>query len=371
MVIRSSLLTTTDDRRPGKLASNVTNNNKSPHKLTSFNFLLTKPQIAAPYRNTMSVCKSKDDTVCRSKVDVEYPDITAKVFAFGSCHKNSKAVKPNQPIVWDAISALKPDVFLWAGDTIYTSKKSGISPLNLIQEEYNQLATNETLGYSTFISNSEVEGYLKGGVHGTWDDHDYGANDYGQQMPNRKERQNLLLDFFGVDENDERRERDGVYSSVTFGKTPQQVKVIFLDTRSARSKHCIPSVGAWPLPFGMGSAFACLTRWVSAGLKLQEFIPRCKNAKVLDEAQWTWLEEQLLGTEAQVNILVSSIQVLTTNPMTESWGQFPEERKRLLSILNQKRVAIISGDVHHAEVLVAGGGSGKLLEVTSSGLTHR
>ena len=316
---------------------------------------------------------------CKTKVDAEYPDVTAKVLAFGSCHKNSKAAKRNQPIIWDAISALKPDAFLWAGDTIYTSQKSGISPLDLIQEEYTQMATNETLGYSNFISNSNSNsnsnskkkghGYLKGGVHGTWDDHDYGANDYGKQMPDRKERQNLFLDFFGVDQNDERRERDGVYSSVTFGKAPQQVKVIFLDTRSARSKHCIPSVGALPLPFGMGSAFACLTRWISAGLKLQEFIPYCMNAKVLDEAQWAWLEEQLLGTEAQVNILVSSIQVLTTNPMTESWGQFPAERKRLLTMLNHKRVAVISGDVHHGEVLVAG--AGKLLEVTSSGLTHR
>ena len=315
-------------------------------------------------------------TMSKPKIDVEYPDVTTKILTFGSCH-NNKSFKPGQPVIWDAISALKPDTFLWTGDTVYSSKKSGISSPALLQEQYTQMANNETIGYSTFLSNGEVEGYLKGGVHGTWDDHDYGANDHGMQMPNRKERQNLLLDFLGIDEKDARREREGIYSSVTFGKVPQKVKVVFLDTRSARSKHCIPSVGAMPIP--MASAFACITRWITAGLNLQEFIPRCKNGKILDDAQWAWLEEQMLGTDAQVNILVSSIQVLSSNPLMETWGQFPSERNRLLSILNKveegKSVVVLSGDVHHAEILDSSTGvhksTGRTIEVTSSGLTHR
>jgi alkaline phosphatase D len=315
-------------------------------------------------------------SISNPKIDVEYPDVTTKILTFGSCH-NNKLLKPGQPIIWDAISALKPDAFLWTGDTIYSSIKSGISSPALLQEQYAQMTNNKTIGYSTFLSKGEVDGYLKGGVHGTWDDHDYGANDSGMQMPKRKERQNLLLDFWGVDEKDERRERNGIYSSVTFGTAPQKVKVVFMDTRSARSRHCIPSVGALPIP--MASAFACVTRWITAGLNLQKFIPRCKNGKILDDAQWTWLEEQMLGTDAQVNILVSSIQVLSSNPMMETWGQFPSERDRLLSILNNveegKSVVVLSGDVHHAEILDSSTGvsrsTGRTIEVTSSGLTHR
>lgn len=315
------------------------------------------------------------------KLDAEYPSVTVSRLAFGSCHRN-KAIKPRneQPIrIWDAISSLKPDAFLWTGDAIYTSQKTGISPVPLIQHEYDQMLHNETIGYKAFIDKAQKEGFLKGGIHGTWDDHDYGGNDSGMEMPEREERQNLFLDFLGVDLHDEtRRRRHGVYSSITFGEVPRKVKVLFLDTRSSRSQHCIPSVAAMPIPFQLGSVLACLSRWVTAGLRLQEYIPRCKNGKVLDETQWQWFEEQLLGTDAQVNIVVSSIQVLTTNPLFETWGQFPQERDRLLRLLNavdeKKSVVLLSGDVHHGEILDSSVGikrsMGKTIEVTSSGMTH-
>jgi alkaline phosphatase D len=314
------------------------------------------------------------------KADVEYPNLTVHRLAFGSCHRN-KAVQQQQPNIWDAISSLKPDAFLWTGDTIYTTQKTGVSSIALLQHEYDQMLHNETLGYKTFLDQAAHYYYLKGGIHGTWDDHDYGGNDYGMEMPQRHERQNLFLNFLGVDPNEEepRRRRHGVYYSVTFGQVPRQVKVIFLDTRSSRSQYCIPSVGAMPIPFGLGSVVSCITRWITAGLKLQEYIPKCRDGKVLDEVQWQWLEGQLLGTEAQINIVVSSIQVLTTNPMFETWGQFPKERNRLLSLLNavkeNKSVVLLSGDVHHGEILDSSVGvkksMGRTIEVTSSGLTHR
>jgi alkaline phosphatase D len=313
--------------------------------------------------------------------DQEYPEVTATTIAFGSCHKN-KLVKPNQPKIWDAISDLKPDAFLWTGDTVYSPVKAGISPVEILKHEYDDLLNNSTIGYSDFLSNAMMKGYLEGGVHGTWDDHDFGANDYGEKMPQKEERQNLLFDFLGVTSK-ERRSRDGVYNSITFGMAPRKVKVIFLDTRSARQNHCIPSVGAVQIPFGLGSAIGCLTRWLSCGLKLNNMFKRCRNGKMLDEAQWEWFENQL-ESDAQINLIVSSVQVLTTNPAMESWGQFPMERERLLKLLNSstegnsKQLALLSGDVHHGEIsdssrrwnLRSNDFGGQIIEVTSSGLTH-
>ena len=46
-------------------------------------------------------------------------------------------------------------------------------------------------------------------------------------------------------------------------------------------------------------------------------------------------------------------QVLTSNPLVESWGHFPRSRKRLLDLLQRTDPAglvILSGDVHHAEL---------------------
>jgi len=242
---------------------------------------------------------------------------------------------------------------------------------------------NKTLGYSQFVSNNDR---LVGGVHGTWDDHDYGGNDRGYELNNKEERRDAYLNFLDVSNDSQRYERKGMFSSIEFGQDDNIVKVIFLDTRWHRDKHCIPSVGSHPnIP--MGALIACLTRLVTAGLDLPSILPSwtsCTNDReVLGEKQWRWLEEQVNESKASVHIVVSSIQVLTTNPVVESWGHFPTERARLLKTLNNvKGLVILSGDVHHAEIsstkpkhddkeqIIEASNDGAFVEVTSSGLTH-
>jgi len=105
-------------------------------------------------------------------------------------------------------------------------------------------------------------------------------------------------------------------------------------------------------------------------------------------------------TAANINVIVSPIQILTTNPLVESWGHFPAEKKRLMNLLVESKtpVILISGDVHHAEIARIGkeedqvnynnGNSynfinnnkknnnddhdydSGLVEITSSGMTH-
>ena len=102
------------------------------------------------------------------------------------------------------------------------------------------------------------------------------------------------------------------------------------------------------------------------------------KGQILGEDQWTWLATTLQSSDAQVHIIISSIQVLTTNPVIESWGHFPHEKSRLFDLLKQTNPAnllLLSGDVHMAEMLYANytyddGSMGQWIEVTSSGLTH-
>jgi hypothetical protein len=166
--------------------------------------------------------------------------------------------------------------------------------------------------------------------------------------------------------------RQGVYSSALFA---DKVLVLLLDTRWHRHEYCIPSV-ANKVPF-LGAGIACITRWLSAGL----FPQMCNtNAQILGEEQWAWLEQQLIESTAQAHIVVSSIQVLTTNAAMESWGHFPNERDRLVRLLSAKPgVLLLSGDVHYAEILDPRAAftvndsqesQAAFLEVTSSGLTH-
>ena len=315
--------------------------------------------------------------------DATYPNLIPKTIAFGSCHsrKNFDLSPPNQSNIWDAIASHRPDAFLWSGDAVYPPNKLGNAPVTALRYELNQLLTNDTLGYSrTMLSGPTAP---PGGIHGTYDDHDYGGNDRGSEMPDRQERRDAYLDFLGVDNsndtssNSSRRSRSGLYSSVSFGTAPRKVLAIFLDTRWGRDRHCIPSIAA-SIPFG--AVISCVTRWISAGFNLPSIFASCHNRKMLNEEQWEWLEEEIYNSDSQVHIIVSSVQVLTTNPVVESWGHFPEERDRLLRLLNKlPGLVLISGDVHHADVLDALAGiqphqrqqrTHGIVEVTSSGLTH-
>jgi PhoD-like phosphatase len=98
---------------------------------------------------------------------------------------------------------------------------------------------------------------------------------------------------------------------------------------------------------------------------------------MLGDDQWQWLESTLKHSTADFHIVVSSVQVLTTNPVVESWGHFPEEKKRLLKLmenLDPPGLVFLSGDVHHGELsrarVVRGSREDVWVEVTSSGLTH-
>ena len=238
-----------------------------------------------------------------------------------------------------------------------------------------------------------------------------------------------------------RTQEGGLYAARLFGPPGRQVKLVLLDTRYGRDSHALPSVGAsrW-LP--KAGYVAAMERLGCAALGLG----RNHEGDVLGEAQWRWLRSELTNSSAQVHplrsphmpyvancsaqahallrvgtlstplttpqhpsqvhLIVSSVQLLTSNPLVESWGHFPVSKARLLALLAEARPAaalVLSGDVHFAEFLgpaaaaaaaaspissssssAASSASStssspsppsaaslsSLLEVTSSGLTH-
>jgi alkaline phosphatase D len=282
--------------------------------------------------------------------DESYPDPVQRI-AFGSCN-SLKNIKKGEASLLDAIARTRPDVFMWTGDSIYSSGKHDVGDL---VEKFNSLKTYPP--YARLRAQTRILGVT--------DDHDFGVNDVGKEMENKVERLGAYLDFLNVSTDSHRRRRSGYYHSVTLGTSPHQVKVIFLDTRWHRDSHRIPSAGGsgWPLSSLVASFSRLLCAALGVGVNYA--------ATILGEQQWEWLEEELRGSTSDVHLLVSSIQVLTTNPLVESWGHFPLEKRRLLALLNDvavPRFLLISGDVHHAEF--AAGDDNRVYEATSSGLTH-
>jgi alkaline phosphatase D len=283
--------------------------------------------------------------------------------AFGSCHKLKYAQQRLKANLWDAIlkvtdsaASAPPDVWVWTGDAVYPRSK-GVAPLDELKHEYQQM--KQSPDYSAFVKQVPL-------IMGSYDDHDYGGNDFGKRMPQKRERAELFYDFLGLPHlRPSKTNREGLYYSATWGPPGGQVKLIVLDTRYFRDDHCVLPTVATKMPV-LGAGIAAAIRWVVAGLAPASWCDEGRT--VLGEAQWAWLRAELESSEASLHVVVSSIQVLTTNPAMESWGQYPSEQRRLLSLLqpNVPGLVILSGDVHHAEVLNVSG----ILEVTSSGLTH-
>ena len=69
----------------------------------------------------------------------------------------------------------------------------------------------------------------------TWDEHDYGGDGAGADFRTRALSQKAFLDFFNEPANSPRRQREGVYSAMTFGPPGKRIQVILLDTRYFRS----------------------------------------------------------------------------------------------------------------------------------------
>ncbi len=269
------------------------------------------------------------------------------VIAFGSCARERK----KQP-VWEDIIAKEPDLFLMIGDNHYADfwmedGKMVMKPVpnvNRIREAYDALG--------------QKEGYIKLKQHcklmATWDDHDYGANDMGNDFRLRKESQQEFIRFFGFDAQHPIHQQQGIYHSQIFGNVGQRIQVIMLDTRFhrdklTRRKQRVDGKG----PYN-GSTDASTT--------------------ILGSEQWNWLQRQL-RMPAEIRIIASSIQVVADEHGWETWGNFPHERQRLYQMIHQTNasgVIVISGDRHLMEISCDDSRtqSYPIWDFTSSGLTQ-
>jgi alkaline phosphatase D len=256
--------------------------------------------------------------------------------AIGSCSRENLP----QPI-WEPMMASNPQLFIYAGDNIYADTTDPA----IMREKY-QIQSAQP-GFAALRA--------KVPVIGTWDDHDYGQNDAGEENPIRAEAQQEFLDFFGVPKDSPRRTREGVYHSELYGPEGRRTHVILLDTRYHRS----------PLDRAPTTV---------NGRPYNGYIEtQTPGATFLGEDQWTWLEEQL-RVPAEVRLIVSSIQVISQEHPFEKWWNIPAERDRLYSLIRETEasgVIFLSGDRHLGELSAMDGGVGyPLYDLTSSGLTQ-
>ncbi|QDV08789.1 Alkaline phosphatase D precursor [Planctomycetes bacterium Poly30] len=259
--------------------------------------------------------------------------------AFGACSDQDR----EQPI-WDAIVATEPDLFVFAGDNIYGDTED----MAVLRAKYGQLES--VPGYQRLVGTCPVLA--------VYDDHDYGKNDGGREYPMRAESAKMCLDVFGVPEDDPRREHEGIYGATIMGDPGRRVQVILLDTRYFRD------------PIDRGTLNAEERREANV---VGWYEPTDDTARtLLGETQWRWLEAEL-RKDAEVRLIVSTIQAVPWEKGMECWGNMPHERQRLFDLIGSTRaggVLFLSGDVHFAEISRSEEGPYPLYDFTSSGLTQ-
>ena len=243
------------------------------------------------------------------------------VIGFGSCLTE----KREQPI-WSAIKEENLQEFFFMGDNVYGDN-----------EETGEL---DDMKVAYALQREKLPSWLKEiKVNAIWDDHDYGKNDGGEEYLFKEQAQELFLDFWQAPLDDPRRNREGIYFSEVREIFNLKVNLIGLDTRYHRS---------------------------ALGQKDKPYSPVDDESKtMLGKVQWNWLEEEL-SQNNDLNIIVSSIQVIPTNHGFEKWGNFPHERSRLLKLIEDSKVPtiIVSGDRHKAGIYK----KGDVIELTSSSM---
>jgi alkaline phosphatase D len=266
--------------------------------------------------------------------------------AFGSCANEHRP----QP-VWQAINELKPQLFIFTGDNVYADTAD---PAKL-QESYELLAAEPE--FAKLRAETPILA--------TWDDHDYGKNDAGEEFEGKQAAKDAFMEFFNTPEDSPLRKRGGVYDAKIYGPEGKRVQVILLDTRWFRG------------PLKKMTKEELKEARAKTGKKVGRYLPdEDSDSSMLGEEQWAWLVQEL-KKPAELRLLVSSIQVVSNEHGWEKWGNLPRERKKLLDVIrdNARNVVILSGDRHLSEISLLppetdGGPFYPIYDITSSGLNQ-
>jgi alkaline phosphatase D len=300
---------------------------------------------------------------------------TLTTFGFGSCNDQTK----EQPL-WKLIKSRNPQLFIMMGDNVYASKPEN----RPIIDQYIKLNEN-----TDYLDLREAVPFMA-----TWDDHDYGQQDGGDDNPYKQEARKVFGQHWTYLKNIMPKDQGAIYHSRMIGESKKRVQIIMLDTRYDRSPLVknldpapvmippVPQLPTTPLLKTDDSSELKADRTASPVITnppapLAPALPKMYSpnidpkARVLSNEQWKWLESEL-KKPAELRIIVSSIQILADDHGFEKWGNFPLEKKKFLDLLNKNNIrnaVVLSGDRHLASIAkIHLNKKTELYDVTSSAL---
>lgn len=258
----------------------------------------------------------------RAPASPALPRGAIETIAITSC--SNEAEGRNQT-VFEVVARDRPDLLLMLGDNVYGSWSPKDPALPDLRRSYTQQAKRPE--FRALVGSTPTLAI--------WDDHDFGVNDGGGDFAHKALAQRMFADFWRLPRTDERRAREGVYTSRIIGPPGRRLQIILLDTRYFRS----------PLT---------LTDERDAPGKERYVANPDAGMTILGPAQWAWLEGEL-KKPADLRIIASSIQVVAEGHGWEKWGNFPAEKQRMVDLIARtgaKGVVFLSGDRHNSSLNV-------------------
>ncbi|MCS6809546.1 MAG: alkaline phosphatase family protein [Candidatus Kapabacteria bacterium] len=250
--------------------------------------------------------------------------------ATGSCSyiNEPQYDRPGKPYgsnyqIFSAIHACRPDAMVWLGDNIYLREPDWTSRTGILKR------------YTHTRSIPELQPLLASTHHyAIWDDHDYGPNDADRSFWAKHWTYEAFRLFwanpsYGI---------EGKPSCITHAEWGD-VELFMLDNRTFRSPNS----------------------------------RKTGERRMLGDEQIQWLIDALSSSRATFKIIAVGGQVLNPLAIYENYATFPEERQKLLDLIekeNIKGVVFLTGDRHHTELnKLERAGTYPLYEFTISPLT--
>ena len=346
-------------------------------------FLVSCQSLKASLTNTKSSeanAKSHKEIVkeqkrLQSEADLPFRGLDTSIkiqqIAFGA---NAQQNLPQT--IWTTILKNNPDLFLFMGDTV-TNSTTGLEKKSSLSEAYKKL--NKITEYR--------QAREKIPFMAIWNHDDFGLNESDTPTADKETVRKDFIKNWSYLNFTLPSSQKALYHSKIFGQKKQLVQIIVLDTRwdqselkkktelilspeattntpnnvaaaspSKSSASAIPTTSTLPNAVTTPPANSLDTPKpeltatkqqtpVVSNLKV-EYSPDADSSKhFLSSAQWNWLESEL-KKPAALRILVSPIPVIAQDHNDEKWGNFPQEREKLFSVLKKthaKNLLIVSG----------------------------
>jgi alkaline phosphatase D len=217
--------------------------------------------------------------------------------AFGSC---VRVQFDDRQHVFDAITALEPDLFLWLGDNIYADSDSEAAHLDMYGR---QRAVESLQPLLRSVPQLAI-----------WDDHDFGYNDSDRTNPVKGMTLRLFRQWW-ANPAAGTPDTPGVFFKHGFGP----IDIFMLDGRYYRDKPSDPDT---------------------------------PGKTMLGAGQKAWLKRELKASRATFKILASGTGWSAAEHEGDSWAKYLHERDEILDYIRDNRITGcfgISGDVHMGE----------------------